>query len=277
MRTNILNKMINAEIEAYLDAGGDAIFIGVGTCETHGAMPVDCEAIFAEAMAVRLAEKVNALALINLPFTYAGATAVGRGTIGLQIQDGYLYLKQIAHSLLRQGFRKQIYVSGHGPASLTLNSMISDFFEETKCPLLHLDAVQALLDAAKHGYDDSHFNDMVYGAYKIMHQEEYLYIDEQGTLDLSTDPGKSSGFADKLGVLSNAPGNYPFYYRDSNEHAFEKPLRSIADRDAHIEAGLDAIDRLIEVLNPQEYLDTLARLDQVTNQEIRVKYPHLFK
>ena len=43
MYTRVYNKMTADDIQAYLDRGGNTIFVAVGVVEVHGAMPVDVE------------------------------------------------------------------------------------------------------------------------------------------------------------------------------------------------------------------------------------------
>ena len=72
-------------------------------------------------------------------------------TIQICVESGVRYLKEIAHSLLNQGFRRQIYVSLHGPAFLTAGTLVVDFFDETKVPITYIDLVEATQYAAKQG------------------------------------------------------------------------------------------------------------------------------
>ncbi len=95
MKTHILNKMRNVEVEEYLDRGRDVIFIPVGTVELHGDLPLDCETIYVEAIAEKMAEATDSLSLTGLPFFYPGATRTGRGTVYLSIAEGASYLRQL--------------------------------------------------------------------------------------------------------------------------------------------------------------------------------------
>ena len=45
---------------------------------------------------------------------------------------GFEYLKSIAHSLLRQGFRRQVYLSAHGPSNQYVSGMVRDFFDSAR-------------------------------------------------------------------------------------------------------------------------------------------------
>ena len=80
MRTRILQKMTNTEVEEYLQRN-DIIFVAVGVVETHGFFTLDVETVMPEAEAVLLAEKADGLALTDLPYFQDGATDVGRGSV----------------------------------------------------------------------------------------------------------------------------------------------------------------------------------------------------
>ena len=109
MRTRIIPKMLNDEVEEYLTRN-DIVIVPVGTVEMHGGFPLDSETVVSEAFALKMAEACDGLVLTGLPYFYAGATASGRGTVQVSIQEGIRYLTGIAESLLRQGFKRQIYI-----------------------------------------------------------------------------------------------------------------------------------------------------------------------
>ena len=49
LRTRILPRMLNSEVEAYLKEN-DIIIVPVGTVEMHGGMPLDSETVISELM-----------------------------------------------------------------------------------------------------------------------------------------------------------------------------------------------------------------------------------
>ena len=100
MRSRILGKMLNSEVQDYLQRN-DIIIVPVGTTEMHGGFPLDCETVISEAYALKMAENCDGLVLTGLPYFYAGATASGRGTVQVSIRQGIDYLGAIARSLLR--------------------------------------------------------------------------------------------------------------------------------------------------------------------------------
>ena len=51
MRTRILPKMLNSEVQEYLKRN-DIIIVPVGTVEMHGGFPLDCETVISEAYAL---------------------------------------------------------------------------------------------------------------------------------------------------------------------------------------------------------------------------------
>ena len=130
MRTRILPKMLNKEVQDYLQRN-DVIIVPVGTVEMHGGFPLDCETVISEAYALKMAEACDGLVLTGLPYFYAGATASGRGTVQVSIRQGIDYLGAVARSLLRLGFKRQVYLSFHGPAHMTICPMIRYFYDET--------------------------------------------------------------------------------------------------------------------------------------------------
>lgn len=148
MRTRCLPSMTNSEVEAYLKRS-DIVIVPVGVSEMHGAYPLDCEYVMAEAYARLIAEQVDGLVLPNLVYFHPGATQIGRGTVHMSMENGFRYVTAIAESLLQQGFRRQVYIPGHQPTSQFLLPMITEFFDNNKVPLLYLDMMAYLTAQGK--------------------------------------------------------------------------------------------------------------------------------
>src|SRR5436309_292719 len=110
VRSRYFTSLTNVEVEKYLQYN-DLIFIPVGNVQAHGVLPVDCEYVAAEALALKMAEETNGLVFPYLQFTYPGDGIIGRGTVHVSPAAGIAYLKPIARSLLRQGFKRQIYIT----------------------------------------------------------------------------------------------------------------------------------------------------------------------
>ena len=68
LRTRILPKMMNSEVEEYL-RHNDLIIVPVGTVEMHGGLPLDCETVISEAVGLNMAEAGDGLLLTGLPLS----------------------------------------------------------------------------------------------------------------------------------------------------------------------------------------------------------------
>lgn len=138
MRSRQFCDLTNYEIEEYLKRN-DIIIVPVGHCETLGGRPVDGEYVSSHAWANLIAEEVDALVLPNVTYTYAGGTETGRGTIHMNPVNSFQHTLALAHSLLNQGFRRQVWIPSHGPTQSFLPGMVQQFFIETKVTALYLD------------------------------------------------------------------------------------------------------------------------------------------
>ena len=275
MRTRFLSKLTNGEIENYLDQN-DIIFIPVGVTETHGAMPVDAETVLAEAIALKMAEASNGLVLHNLPYFFAGGTPTGRGTLQISVKTGYEYLMEISKSLLKQGFRRQIYVTSHGPAYLYISSMIRDFFVETKVPILYMDLIQvpnAIEDLSFEFMDK--FHQMTLGAYKLLGKLEDVPLNIPESNSVTYDVSKMmKGMmeqpASKLGKYALQSGAIGYYFDEASTHMYTPLLETEEQREVLADEGIEAINELVDKLDMLDIVEILRESDEYT-QNISLK------
>jgi creatinine amidohydrolase len=71
-------------------------------------------------------------------FAYPGGTTSGRGSIYVSPSDWTDYIKTVATSLLRQGFKTQIYLTGHGPSHSFMDTFLFEFLAEKKVAVMHM-------------------------------------------------------------------------------------------------------------------------------------------
>ncbi len=284
MRTRIYNKLTDAEITEYLERGGDTLFISVGVVELHGQLPVDCESIFVEAAAIKMAEQADGLAVINLPFFHAGATAIGRSTVNVSIRAGYDYLKTIIYAFYKLGFKRIFLLSAHGPAYLTINSVCMDFFHETQNPICHLEMMHVMQIAKENGWSiqddfEETFVDLIYGSYKLLNQIEFIPVisdfDDQAFLQKRKEGNAKQWFKKDLHKLNAGTGGFGSYYAELEEHGGLEYAHSIEEREARGKKGLLMLEELIDKFDPAHFKDLLFALDQAVNDEIVPRYPHL--
>ena len=267
MRTRILGKLLNSEVQEYLKEN-DIIIVPVGTTEMHGGLPLDCETVMSEALAVKMAEACGGLVLTGLPYFYAGATASGRGTVQVSVRQGIDYLGAIARSLLRLGFKRQVYVSFHGPAHMTICPMIRDFYDETGVPILYLDSVMKILGNVQALGGMGGLNDMFVGAYKVMNRLEDVPL-VTGFADPV--PQSCAPFNDlfALGYQSAAVG---YCFGENQDHAPTPDIPDVQTRNRMAENGEAVIDKLVQTMNMPHVVEQLRKLEQY-GLENEQKYP----
>ena len=232
----------------------------MGVTETHGALPLDSETALAEAIALKMAEASDGLVLHNLPYFFPGGTVVGKGTIQMSVKDGMAYLDKIAKSLLKQGFRRQIYITSHGPGYLTVSGMIRDFFDETKVPILYMDILKAA-EAAQFDLME-HFHDMTIGAYKILGRLEDVPLNVPESHSVTYDighmlAGMSKNPGNLLGKYAYQSGAVGSYFDEPSDHMATPLLTTPEEREAHADAGVQAISELVEALDMPAIVETL--------------------
>ena len=278
MRTRILPKMLNSEVEAYLEHN-DIIIVPVGTVEMHGGLPLDCETVISEAFALKMAEACDGLVLTGLPYFYAGATASGRGTTQVSVRQGIDYLGAIARSLLRQGFKRQIYISMHGPAHMTCSPMVRDFFDETGVPILYMDMVMQMQGSAKDiiSMEEAMKNpaafmekldSMFVGAYDLLGRLEDVPITGEF---YHREPQTVAAF-DPMFKLAYQSGSVGYCFGDPKDHASTTAIKSEEHRKEMAELGKVLIDKMVSNMNMPKVVEDLKNLKEFEDK-IMEKYP----
>jgi creatinine amidohydrolase len=279
MRSRLLTSLTNIEIEQYLQRN-DVIFIPVGPTEVHGGLPVDCEYVGPLAVAIKMAEKADGLVLPHLAFSYPGGTTVGRGTIYVSSSDYLAYLKLIAHSLLRQGFKTQIYVTGHGGSYLETAPLVREFLDETKVPILAIDLNTARANYGSKGSGRS--ESFLFGAYSIVGRLDDIPLDFSG-IDIPNEtevdiPESVFDFPKIKGLDRNKLNQHMalgFYYSSPFQHGGIPKSMTAAERDKIAKEGVKAIDELIDSMDVKAIIDGLKWHRQWIKDNVLPKYGNL--
>ena len=267
MRTRIFGKMLNSEVQDYLKRN-DIIIVAVGTTEMHGGFPLDCETVISEAYALKMAEACDGLVLTGLPYFYAGATASGRGTLQVSIRQGIDYLGANARNLLRLGFKRQVYISFHGPAHMTICPMIRDFYDETGVPILYMDCMMQMGKCRDLFTSFEAFHDITVGAYKIMNRLEDVPL---VTGYNHREPQSCAAFNDLfgLGYQSAAVG---YCFGENGDHMATPDIPDLDTRSKMADNGEKLICGMVERMEMPHVVQQLRKLEQygLENEE---KYP----
>ena len=139
LHTRDMTRLSQVQVADYLKRS-DIIFIPVGAVETNGIMPSDRDYVSPLAYAMAMADELDALYMPGLIWSYPGTTMIAQATVNISPSQGVTFLKALAQSLLRQGFRRQVYLSsGQGPAPLTAGTLVREIFDEEHVPILYID------------------------------------------------------------------------------------------------------------------------------------------
>lgn len=268
LRTRILPRMLNSEVEAYLQQN-DIIIVPVGTVEMHGGFPLDSETVISEAYALRMAEACDGLLLTGLPYFYAGATASGRGTVQVSIRQGIDYLSAIAHSLLRQGFKRQIYISFHGPAHMTCSPMVRDFFDETGVPVLYMDLSMQMMKNARDIFTSlDSFHAITVGAYQVMGRLSDIPLT---TAFAHQKPQSCAPFDDIFG-LAYQSASIGYCFAEQEDHMSTTAIPDEAARQKLADEGEQLINELVTRMDMPHVVEQMRRLEDY-NHGVEAAHP----
>ncbi len=281
MRTRIYTALTAYEIDEYLKRN-DVIFIPCGPVEVHGGFPVDIEYVVPLAYAIKLAEESDGLVLPNISYIDPGSTISDPATILSAAGEGATYIKTLVRSLIRQGFRRIVFLSGHGPAFHTIVPAADDIFYETHVSSVWIEPSQLFANGSKGAtFSPASMSPdalkammarsakTTYGAYKIVGRLNDMPVGlSQTPHDYEHDTG-----LEKLGkILGVWNGKVTSFYADSSEHGgFITPVTA-EQRDQWGIEGETIISDQVSAFDINGMLDALREHNEFTKRlEERVK------
>lgn len=272
MRTRLYCDLSNYEIEDYLSRN-DIIIVPVGPIEVNGGNPVDCEYVGPLAYAMKIAEKVDGLVLEHMTFVYPGGTSVGKSTLYFDPSETTQQLKLIARSLLRQGFKTQIYITGHGPSTSFMEPFVFEFLQETKVPILSMTMRSIISQLTLETKPDMRAS--MYGAYSIVGRLNAIPLSFEGI----SQPGLANYVASqpptKMLQAANT-GSYgtAWYYNSPYDHGGVPKDISAEEVDRLAKLGVIYINEVVDKMNAPALVNAL-RVHQKYIQDMVKKYGDL--
>ncbi len=273
LHTRDLTRLSQPQIAEQLRSS-DIIFIPVGAVETNGIEPSGRDYIYPLAYAMTMAEESKGLFSPGLVWSYPGTTSLASASIYVSPQAGTQFLKQLAHSLLRQGFRRQVYISAsHGPAPLTVGTMVREFFEETKVPILYISMDMVV---PKMNLDARQRERLLYGAHAITGRIEDLPLKgdygsavTQAPADIPENEGlKELG---KLGFSGSLTLGSWISHSMAHGGAATLPTTT-AEREAWGKEGTELIHKIVRDMKIPQAMQALQKHDQFTQKWIVPRY-----
>ncbi|MCZ2149148.1 MAG: creatininase family protein [Bryobacterales bacterium] len=271
LHTRDMTRLSQVQVAEYLKRS-DIIFIPVGAVETNGILPSDRDYVYPLAIAMTMAGQTDALYMPGLIWSYPGTTVIAPSTVYLPIESGISQLKILAKSLLRQGFRRQVYLSmSQGPAPLTAGAMVRQFYDEKHVPILYID-MDAYLPRLK--LAASARDKVLFGAHYITGRLEdiplkgdYGPAESRAAGPVPSNTGLATlselGFSGSLFLGS--------WVADVMAHGSTEPLlpANAAEREAWGRQGRDQINAIVRQMRIPEAMEALRRHDRFT-QEVLV-------
>jgi creatinine amidohydrolase len=101
------------QVEAYLERD-DRIVVPLGSIEQHAYLSLGVDRILSERVSVEAAEPTGVLVLPSLPYGLTPYFAAYPGSPTLRVETYQSVLRDLVDSLAGQGFRRFLFVNGHG-------------------------------------------------------------------------------------------------------------------------------------------------------------------
>jgi len=123
--------MTTGELAAHRRRNG-IVLLPVGCHEMHGTqIGLGCDTFEAEAACRVLAPEWDAVVLPPIAYTFGGATGPWPGTVSLHPRETMDYVSAVVRAILRNGFRRVVLISIHGPSRSYLAMVLRGVFDET--------------------------------------------------------------------------------------------------------------------------------------------------
>jgi len=276
LHTRDLTRLSQVQVADHLKHN-DIIFIPMGAVETNGIMPSDRDYVSPLAYAMAMADEVDGLYMPGLVWSYPGTTLIAQATVNMSPTQGLNFLRAVAESLLRQGFRRQVYISsGQGPAPLTGGTLAREFYDVEHVPLLYIDMDTFIpkLKLPPNARDKA-----LYGAHYITGRiidlplkGDYGEKESQAAGPVPENTGLEGltklGYSGSLSLGSWQP--------DVMAHGRPPVLPSTAaEREEWGKQGEAQIRAVVKQMKLQEAMDDLKKHDEFTNQILIPKYGKL--
>ena len=101
------------DVESYLEHD-DRIMVVIGSCEQHGYLSLMTDTIIPSAIADYASQRTQVLVAPPINYGVSPYFLAYPGTISLRIATLMDLVEDIVHSLYQHGFRKILFLNGHG-------------------------------------------------------------------------------------------------------------------------------------------------------------------
>ena len=163
-----LDLFSSKEAAEYL-RGNDLAILPVGCFEMHGArMPLATDALEDWAMGLLLAEAWKCVCFPPIFYIYPGASAPWPGTIAIAPEISIEYVKAVALSAIKGGFKRLVLCACHGPMRFMAQVIIRSIHLETGHVVVHLNPYAKVQNAFQQEFGFEGEDVMVLGALHVL-------------------------------------------------------------------------------------------------------------
>jgi creatinine amidohydrolase len=274
LHTRDLSRLSQVQVADYLKRS-DIIFVPLGAVETNGIMPSDRDYVSPLGVSIAMANELDALYMPGLVWSYPGTTMIAPATVNISPTQGLNFLRAVAESLLHQGFRRQVYISmGQGPAPLTAGTLVREFYDQERVPILYID-MDAYLPKLKLPPDAR--SKLMYGTHYIAGRiidipckGDYGEAESEPAGPIPENTGLAGlsklGYSGSLSLGSWVP--------DVMAHGNGKPVlpANPAEREEWGKQGQAQLIAVVKQMHLKEAMDDLKQHDDYTNKVLVPKY-----
>ncbi len=275
LHTRDLTRLSQVQIADQLKRS-DVIFIPVGAVESNEILPSDRNYVLPLGMAMAMAEDADALYMPGLIWSYPGTSVVASAGIRMTPTEGTAFLRTLSESLLKQGFRRQVYVSfGQGPAPLTVGTLVREFYDERHVPLLYINMDTYL---PRLNLKPEQRSKVTFGAYHLAGRVEDIPVQgDYGPAEsapagpVPADPGLQG--LSKLGLTGSlAVGSWlPDVMAHPSGREAALPANAV-EREAWGKEGRAQITAIVKQMQLREAMQDLRLHDEFTNKVLVPKF-----
>ena len=116
------------QVETYLE-GDDRAVVPIGSTEQHAGLSLGVDLILSERVSVEAAEPLGIPVFPTLNYGYTPYFTAYPGTVSLRIETLIALVRDVLDSLKRSGFRRILFVNGHGGNALAA-SLIQEWMSD---------------------------------------------------------------------------------------------------------------------------------------------------
>lgn len=275
MRTRLMTSLTGYEVSEYLKRN-DVLYVPVGPTEVNGGAPTDVEYVIPLAYAIKLAEKSDGLVMPYLAYFYPGGTTTSPATVQVSTSESLPYLKALTRSLIRQGFRRIVFLTSHGPSPATMLPLVRETFDELHVPVLWMDT--GMVRKVEPGEQRPGFgggppngrNLTIFGAYQLVGRLGDIPVGlSQPKHEIVRDPSNLSRF---VPPYNGTPAGS--FYADPAEHGGFVEAITEEQRAAWGKEGAAMIEAQVASFDALGMLGALRKRDEFTRQ-LEEKYGDL--